>query len=392
MSSTRKHRSTVAVTALAVLASSVTAVAAASAAPVLASSHAVASSSLALKAAALKSVCPSTINVQVNWWPSNDDAFLFQLIGPNGETNVNNNSYSGEIGSTGVNLVIKAGGPAASYQTDTALAYENSSNYLVMESTDEQIANSAKQPTISVFAWYQAYPLVFLWGNPKWHFKNLAAIGASKVTVLAFSSGTYLGVFEQEGLLKKSQVDTSYNGSPARFVAADGDVVQQGFVDEEPWDYAHAVPGWDKPVSFIQVPASAYPVYQDTIAVRSDQLGADKACLADLVPLFQQAAVAYARNPSSTNATIVRFTNGLKGTGASVSAGLAAYAAKSQLEYGLVANGADGVYGSFNTARLQSSITKLTPVLTAEGKVPKVGLTPGDLATNQFLDPSIKLP
>jgi hypothetical protein len=337
-------------------------------------------------------VCPSTVNVQVNWWPSNDDAFLFQLIGPNGKANLNDNSYSGEIGSTGVTLVIKSGGPAAAYQTDTALAYENSSDYLVMESTDEQIANSAKQPTISVFAWYQAYPLVFLWGNPKWHFKSLAAIGASKVTVLAFSSGTYLGVFEQEGLLKKSQVDTSYNGSPARFVAADGDIVQQGFVDNEPWDYAHEVPGWNKPVSFIQVPTSAYPVYQDTIAVRSGDLAADKACLSQLVPLFQQAAVGYAANPSSTNATIVKFTNSLKGTGVAVLPGLAAFAAKAQRQYGLIANGTDGVYGSFSTARLRSAITKLTPVLSAEGKIPLAGLTPGDLATNQFLDPNIKLP
>src|ERR1700691_3836595 len=40
----------------------------------------------------LASVCPSTINVQLDWWPSADDAELFELIGPGGTVNINNNS------------------------------------------------------------------------------------------------------------------------------------------------------------------------------------------------------------------------------------------------------------------------------------------------------------
>lgn len=388
----RKHRWATAVAGVAVLAAGFGSSAIQSSATTTAALTSLTRSSSTETSSPLVSVCPSTINVQVNWWPTNDDAFLFQLIGRHGQINADNNTYSGEIGSTGVNLVIKSGGPAASYQTDTALAYENDSDYLVMESTDEQIANSAKHPTISVFAWYQNYPLVFLWGNPAWHFKTLAQIGASKNTVLVFSSGTYVGVFEREGLLNKAHVDTSYNGSPARFVAANGDIVQQGFVTDEPYAYAHTVTAWDKPVYFIQVPTSAYPVYQDTIAVRSGDLAADTPCLKRLVPLLQQAAVDYVASPSTTNAIIVRFTSALKGTGVVVSAGLAAYAAQAQTKYGLIADGTNGVYGSFNTARLQSSIKKLVPVLKAEGDVIKTGLSPSDLATNKFLDPSIKLP
>lgn len=362
------------------------------AATAAAASNSAASNSLASYETGLKSVCPSTINVQVNWWPSSDDAFLFQIIGPNGTTNTSNNSYSGPIGNSGVTLSILSGGPAASYQTDTALAYEKSDIYLEMESTDEQIANSAAHPTTAIFAWYQQYPLIFLWGNKSWNFTSLQQIAASGIKVLALSSGTYVGVFEKEGLLKTSQVDTSYNGTPDQFVAAGGNIIQQGYVDEEPYQLQYETPDWGKPVKFLLVGNKDYPVYQDNIAVRSDQLAADSSCLKKLVPLFQEASVQYAKSPASAESAIVKFTNSLEGTGVAVSAGEAAYAYQTQLKYGLIANGTDGVYGSFSTAEEQSAITKLTPVFQSEGVHPKAGLTPADLSTNEFLDPSIKLP
>jgi hypothetical protein len=339
----------------------------------------------------LSGVCPSTISVQANWWPSSDDAFLFDLIGPNGTTDTSKNTYSGPIGNSGVTLTILSGGPGASYQTDTALAYENDP-YLFMESTDEQISNSAQHPTTAVFAWYQQYPLIFLWGNQKWNFTSLQQIAASGTKVLALSSGTYLGLFEKEGLLTKAQVDTSYNGAPARFVAADGNIIQQGFVDEEPYQLQYETSAWGKPVKFLLVGNKEFPVYQDELAVRPDELAAKTPCLKKLIPLFQEASIQYAKNPASAEKAVVNFTNSLKGTGVAVSAGLANYAYTAQLKYGLIANGTDGTYGSFDFTEIQSAITKLTPVFESEGVHPKAGLTPSDLVTNQFLDPSIKLP
>jgi hypothetical protein len=350
-----------------------------------------ASGTLATLESGLSKACPSSITVQVNWWPSSDDAFLFQLIGPNGTTDTSNNSYSGEIGKSGVSLTILSGGPAASYQTDTALTYENSSIYLTMESTDEQIANAAQHPTTAVFAWSQQYPLIFLWGNQSWNFTSMKQIANSGVKVLVFSSGTYVGVFEKEGLLKTSQVDTSYNGSPDQFVAAGGKIIQQGYVDEEPYQLQYETPAWGKPVKFLLVSDADYPVYQDNIAVRSDQVTADAPCLKKLVPVLQEASVQYAQHPQQTESAIVKFTNSLKGTGIAVSAGEANYAYQTQLKYGLIANGTDGVYGAFDTARLESAITKLSPVLASEGVKLKAGLTASDLATDEFLDPGIKL-
>ena len=49
------------------------------------------------------------------------------------------------------------------------------------------------------------------------------------------------------------------------------------------------------------------------------------------------------------------------------------------------------MYGSYDTARVQSQINDFGPVFAARGKAPKAGLQPSDLITNEFLDKTLKL-
>jgi hypothetical protein len=338
----------------------------------------------------LQGVCPDNIVFQTNWWPEVDHALAYQLIGPDGKIDTSNNTYSGPLGSTGVNLEIRAGGPAIGYQNVTSLFYQDDSIYLGLMGTDEQVANSAEQPSTSILAWYQQSPQIFLWGNPDWDFKSVKEIGESGETVLAFESGTYLDVFTGEGLLTPEQIDTSYQGGPARFVAADGNIVQQGFITAEPYALEHETPEWNKPVKFLLV-SPEYPVYQNSIAVRSDKVAEETPCLKLLVPLLQQAAVDYEANPGPVNDLLVKYVSQIDGGGFTLSAGGVADAVQKQIEYKIVANGPDGVFGSFDDARVQTIIDTLTPALVKEGKTPKDGLAPSDLYTNEFLDPSIKL-
>jgi hypothetical protein len=58
---------------------------------------------------------------------------------------------------------------------------------------------------------------------------------------------------------------------------------------------------------------------------------------------------------------------------------------------GIVSNGTDGVYGSYDSARIQSQINDYSPVFTARGKPPKANLQASDLFTNEFLDKNIHL-
>jgi len=58
---------------------------------------------------------------------------------------------------------------------------------------------------------------------------------------------------------------------------------------------------------------------------------------------------------------------------------------------GLISNSPDGTLGSFDTARVANLIQIATPVYQAAGLAPKAGLTVEDIASNQFIEPSIHL-
>jgi hypothetical protein len=340
-------------------------------------------------ATTLKGVCPDTIVLQTNWWPEPDHGLFYQLIGPNGTMDTNKNTYSGPLGTTGVNVEIRAGGPAIGFQTVTAQEYQDDSILLGMVGTDEQIGASASQPTKAVLAWYARNPQIFFWGNPAWNFTNVADIGKNGATVLAFSGAAYLDVLQGKGVLNKDQIDTSYTGDPSRFVAADGNIVSQGFVTSEPYIYENEVNGWKKPIKFLLLDKEV-PIYQNTLAIRADKLEANRGCLQRLVPLLQRSAIDYVKNPGPVNAVLTDFTSKIKG-GTQITAAGAADAVQKMTSLGIVGNGTDGTYGSYDVAQVQALINDYGPVFAARGKQPKSGLQPSDLVTNEFLDKSVKL-
>jgi hypothetical protein len=337
----------------------------------------------------LKGVCPDNIVFQTNWWPEPDHGLFYQLIGPNGKFDTNKNTYSGPIGNTGVTAEVRAGGPAIGFQTVTAQMYSDDSILLGFVGTDEQIGASAAQPTKAVLAWYAKNPQIFFWGDPSWDFQSVADIGKANAPVLAFESATYLDVFEGKGLLNKSQVDTSYTGDPSRFVAADGKIVSQGFVTSEPYIYEHEVSAWMKPVKFLLMDKE-FPVYQNAVAIRADKLESNRACLQALIPMLQRASVDYVKDPGPVNDVLVNFTSQIRG-GTQITAPGAADAVKRMVDLGIVGNGTDGVYGSFDNARVQALIADVVPVFANRGKPAKAGLQPSDLVTNEFLDKGVKL-
>jgi hypothetical protein len=337
----------------------------------------------------LKGVCPDNVVFQTNWWPEPDHGLFYQLIGPNGRIDANKNTYSGPLGTTGVNAEVRAGGPAIGFQAVTAQMYSDDSILLGFVGTDEQIGASASQPTKAVLAWYAKNPQIFFWGDPSWNFASVAEIGSAGAPVLAFESATYIDVFEGKGLLKKDQVDTSYTGDPSRFVAADGKIVSQGFVTSEPYIYEHEVSAWKKPVKFLLMDKE-FPVYQNAVAIRADKVESNRACLQALIPLLQRASVDYIKNPGPINGVLVNYTAQIKG-GTQITAEGAADAIKKMVDLGIVGNGTDGVYGSFDNARVQALITDVAPVFQARGKPAKAGLAPSDLVTNEFLDKGVKL-
>ena len=129
-----------------------------------------------------------------------------------------------------------------------------------------------------------------------------------------------------------------------------------------------------------------------SIATKPENVTKYADCFKLLVPIIQHASVDYITDPTRTNAIILDAVAKFGGDfGWTYDQGTADYAVKTIKTDGLVANGADGVMGKFDSARVADLITKAVPVYTAQDSPPKAGLTPDDIVTNQFIDDSIHL-
>ena len=114
--------------------------------------------------------------------------------------------------------------------------------------------------------------VVLMW-DPKQHpnWQTIADIGQTATKVLYYQGATYMDFLVGSGILRRSQVDASYDGTPSRFVAAGGKVAQQGYVTNEVYSYQHEITQWKKPVAWALVADAGYPVYPETLAIRPDR-------------------------------------------------------------------------------------------------------------------------
>jgi len=114
------------------------------------------------------------------------------------------------------------------------------------------------------------------------------------------------------GLLKRSQVDGSYDGSPARFVATGGEVAQSGYATADPYLLEKEVKDWGKPVKFQLVYDTGYPNHGEVLVIRAGDKDKLAPCLRKLVPIVQQAQVDILANPAQTIELLVRVNGAYK--------------------------------------------------------------------------------
>jgi hypothetical protein len=340
--------------------------------------------------------CPSTVVLQTDWDPEAEHGGQYQLVGPNPTINAGAKEVTGELVAhggvdTGVQIQIRAGGPAIGYQTVSSQMYKDSSITLGYLGTDEQIALSATQPTVAVMAGLEISPQIIQWSpqeHPTWN--TIADIGKTNTPVLYYQGASYMPYLIGKGILKASQVNGSYDGTPSVFVASGGQDAVQGFATAEPYIWSHDVQSWDKPMKYELIADTGFNFYQQEIAVRKDKLAALTPCLKKLVPIMQQAIVDYIANPASTEKLILQLVTAYN-NGWVYTQGTANYAVTTMKKLGIVGNAPDGTLGAFTDSRVQQLIGILAPIYAKQGKQTLTGLTPADIVTNEFIDPSISL-
>ena len=129
-----------------------------------------------------------------------------------------------------------------------------------------------------------------------------------------FGGAAYMDYFTQTGILSPDQVDGSYDGTPANFVAAEGEDAQQGFGSAEPYIYENEITDWGKPVAYHYINDAGWENYAESIATKPENIETYRACFEKLVPIIQQSSVDYLADPAETNALILdaveEFDNG----------------------------------------------------------------------------------
>jgi hypothetical protein len=342
----------------------------------------------------LAAVCPATVVIQAAWTPEAEHGALYHLLGETYTIDGNAKKVTGPLVAqgkdTGVKVEIRAGGPAIGFQNAGTQMYADPSIMLGQVATDDAIGLSAKQPVIGVVAPFDIAPYMIMWdpaANPG--FNSIVDIGKTNTKVLYFNGATYMDYLTGSGILKKNQIDGSYDGSPARFLSEQGKIAQQGFATNEPFIYEKALPNWKKPVKFQLIHDTGYPIYPESVVVRADKKEANASCLKKLVPIIQRSQVEFVKDSSKTNDLIVKLNTEYKGF--AYPKEQATFSVDQQLKLKIVGNGSNSVLGDFDVERVRKVISIVGPIYTGQRKEVKSGLVPQDLVTNEFIDPSVSL-
>ena len=338
----------------------------------------------------LASVCPSPIIIQTDWFPESEHGAMYQMVGADYVIDADNQTTTGSLMAgdvdTGVDIQVRAGGPAIGFASGSAQMYLDEEITLAYVSTDEAIILGADTPTLSVAAPLEKNPQIIQW-DPETYpdVQSVADIGEAGILVNVFAGGTFIDVFVNEGVLSADQIDPSYDGSPSRFITEGGAIAQQGFASESPYSYETVYEEWAKPLAFELIHDAGLPLYSQTLAIRTADLDALRPCLERFVPIVQQSVVDFASDPARANVIIVEAVETIDSFW-QYPPELAEFSVQAQLELGLVGNGPDDTVGNMEIDRIQEVIDK---IVNAGFDVDPSRTDPNNLVTNEFIDESI---
>jgi hypothetical protein len=348
------------------------------------------SAAIATAGGSLKGICPDKITIQIDWYATPERAAAFQLVGPNGSVDKKKGTYSGPLEGTGVEVEVRLGGPFIGFQPIPALMYQDPSIYLGYVATDDAVQAAEKFPTMGVVAPLDINPQIVMWDPSTYTVNTWAEVAKTKAKIVYIEGLPFMDYLVSKGFVTAAQKDASFDGTPSRFVAERGKLMQQGYASNEPYRWEHDVEGWKKPVKFLLVHESGYEIYPQGLAVRASQLPAARQCLKALVPMIQKAQIAYMTNPEPTNGALLRIAQTL-GDGPPITAAGNANAVQVMRDLKIVGNGPDATLGNFDTARVDRTIAVLRPIFEARHVHVPEKLSALDLVTNEFIDPSLHL-
>ena len=333
--------------------------------------------------------CPNPIIIQTDWFPEAEYGATYELFG-NGTYLIDNENrrvagtlHDGNT-DTGIGLEVRTGGPAIGFTPVASHMYTDTNITLGYANTEGQITRFGSAPLLSVVAPLEKNPQMIMW-DPKTYpdVESIEDLGKRNVTISVFGPEVFSEVFIAQGIWTSSQVDPSYDGSPANFIANEGSIAQQGFASAEPFNYKNTYEEWGEEVKYQLLHDAGFPVYSQTLAIRSDDKSSLDSCLRSLVPIIQRAVISYSTSPDNTNALIVDVVESFNSFWV-YGKEIAEYSVQTQWELGLIGNGNNDIVGDMDQNRVQEVID-----LMDKAGIDTNEITPSDIFTNEYIDQSI---
>lgn len=334
----------------------------------------------------LASVCPNPVVIQTGWFPAADRAFFYGFAEPGGEIDAGAGVYRAPSkADPNLEVEIRAGGPLVGFQQGNALLYTDPDILIADQNLDAMLAASANFPTVAVMSPYDKFPQILLWNPEEVTATSIDELRESGTTVVVAENAVYADALVGLGLLDEGQVDKSYDGSPARFVASNGDFAQQGFSTSDPFVYEQQLDDWSKPVEYLYVNDAGYPVYGTLASTRPELIESEADCFSALIPAMQSSYVDFLNSPDET-LTLIGELSAAYNNPSDLTPEALQYAVDN-MRNELIDRGT--ALGDVDPARVQELIDLALPILQDRGADVDAAITADGLATNQFIDDSI---
>ncbi len=332
--------------------------------------------------------CPNPLVIQTDWFPEPEHGALYNLTAGEGSIDAESGRFSGPLAADpSITIEIRAGGPFIGFQQTVALMATDDDIFLGYVNTDEAVQNYTDFPTTAVVAPLEINPQMIMWDPDTYDISSWDDVLGTGAVINTFAGASYTEWLIGAGIVDEDQIDPSYDGGPSRFIAEGGAIMQQGFASQEPFNYENIFTDWGKPVDFLLIHDSGFPIYQGAVSILNSKLDdTARSCLSALVPLIQQSAVDFQNDPAATNAAIVQAVIDLDSFW-ELSDDSVANTVRVMTDLGLVANGPDDTLGNFDLDRV-NEIIKVIDEQVDSIDVPE-GLTAEDIVTNEFIDESI---
>ena len=148
---------------------------------------------------------------------------------------------------TGVKIEIRSGGPAIGFQTVTSHVRQRRHPVSATSTPTRRSRTRPTFPTVAIESGLREEPADDHVGSDDLSRRRPSPISARKASRSATSVAPPTWTTSRRaGVLETGQVDGSYNGTPALFIADEGKSAQQGFGSAEPYLYENEIDGLEE--------------------------------------------------------------------------------------------------------------------------------------------------